>query len=238
MLDTLHTLAESALQRGDTIRALKYAYLGTNFDPDDHFHFLSLSGDVFFLQKKYTRAEKYYAQAVKKNPGIPFLRLKLARIFLQTEKLFQARQILEDILVKTPKFHHRHSLMILLARMREKDGEQEAAAALLLQTIREFPHLQEGYLALAVLYKQQNRFVEQGRILEQGLAAIGRAPLLRDALAWYILDRKQSLQRALQLAGQNIEEDPDNADFRATHGSICCSATDSTRQFTAMIPPA
>lgn len=235
LLDTLHTLAESALQRGDTFRALKYAYLGINFDAGDQFHFLSLTGDVFFLQKKYARAERYYSLAVKKNPGIPFLRFKLARTFLQTEKLYQARQILEDILARVPKFHHRHSLMILLARMRERDNEPRAAEALLMQALREFPHLQEGYLSLAVLLKKQNRYAEQGRILEQGLAAIGKAPLIRDALAWYLLDRRQPLERALQLAGQNIEDEPDNADFRATLGYLLFRNR-QYRQSRTMIP--
>ena len=220
LLDTIHTLARVAFLRGDILRALKYAYAGSGFDSTDSFHFLSLTGDIFFLQKKYTRAEYYYSRAVKHNPTVPFLRFKLARTYLKNGKNLLGKRILEDIYNRMPRFNKRAELLLLLARLRGTNNRLIDQETLLKQLIREFPVKQQGYLALAELYRKQNRFAEQSVILENGLKKIRKAPGIRDAIAWYILDRGQSLRRALQLARQNVDLQPGNANFRATYGYI------------------
>ena len=220
LLDTLHTLTKVAFLQGDTLRALKYAYAGAGFDSTDSFHFLSLTGDIFFLQKKYKRAEFYYAKAVKLNPSVPFLQFKLARTYLKNAKKFLSRRILEKLYRTAQQFHKRAELMLLLASVRGQSNDPLGQENLLRQTIKEFPAFEQGYLALASLYRSKNRFSEQIQILETGLNFIKKAPNIRDAIAWYILDRGLKLTRALQLAWQNVNIKPGNANFRATYAYI------------------
>jgi len=220
LLDTIHTLARVALLRGDVLRALKYAYAGSSFDNTDSFHFLSLTGDIFFLQKKYKHAEHHYSRAVHHNPSVPFLRFKLARTYFENGKLFLCKRILKKIFKEMPAFNRRAELMLLLARVRGLNKDQKGEESLLQQLVREFPSQEEGYLALASLYRRQNRFQKQSSILESGLRNIKKAPGIRDAIAWFIIDRGKSLQRALQLAKENVDLMPGNANFRATYGYI------------------
>ncbi|MDR2734017.1 MAG: tetratricopeptide repeat protein [Spirochaetota bacterium] len=230
LLDTLGILARAAFRAGSSSRCLEYIYEGLELDTENRFAFLAMAGDVRILQQKYDEAEDFYARASRADPGNFVLRLKWAEACKFSGRTDEAIRILEKLYSEETLFTKRQEVVLLLSDLLAKQGLQKKAIAVLESLIHEQPYSEAGYIALANLYSDNNQTKNAQAALERGISHVRRTPALKDSLAWLLANTQpEELQRARQIALENVAAHPDNIDYRATLGYVLMQLGESAQ---------
>lgn len=215
-LDTLSTMAHISFAEGNRPAALNLLYEGMQFDPGDKHNLRILAGDLFYMQGDFVKAEHYYAASVKLHPGNSYHKYKLAAAMLKNSKEYQALQIFSRLTDQDERFRQKDDMLLTYAKTLLKMKRSKRGEKILHTLITSYPHRQHGYLTLAEHLLKANRPEAAKTVLEKGVKSAQPAANVRDALVWFLLDRKKEYRRAHRLAVKNTRLYPKNITYRAT----------------------
>ncbi len=151
-------------------------------------------------------AEAHYLKAIELVPDKPTLNLDLARYYVRVKKIDLAEK---SLLAYTEGDSSARSFVQLGQFYLANDRVEDAENALKMAIEKNDDRQSQPYIALASLYRQQDRGDEAVAILESGIGSTERDSLLYYELARLFANRGDE-QRADDLIQQATEADPDD----------------------------
>lgn len=123
----------------------------------DNMRAIAMAGRIYEQQNKLDRALDAYEKVLAADPRDESAYLRAGRIHWNRDDLDNARQVFKRMTQHVPGSY---AAFYFYGKVLASQGEQAAAEAALVQSLKLEPSLKEALLELAKLYKSQNRTTE------------------------------------------------------------------------------
>lgn len=131
-------------------------------------------GDVLRLRGEPEQARTCYESVLRERPGHPRASLSLGLALLDENAIVQAAEIIEPL--KTEVTLQRSEILSTFAELRARQGDKQAAIALISDAIKAGASQPQNYLALATWLAEIRRRDQALDVLEQSLTLFGDRP--------------------------------------------------------------
>ena len=161
-------------------------------------------GAALIGEGRYDDAIALLQKAYQATPNTPQFLGPMIAAFLKANRKSEAVVFLQSVLAKDPA---NADALVLLGSIELGDGETQRAIASFLSAIKAQPNDPVSYQALADLYRRQNNYDEEIRILRKGLQQQPSVTPLQMALA-SALEQKGDYEIAISEYGSILDKHP------------------------------
>ena len=176
---------------------------------------------TYFEQEgEFDEAIKNYNKAIVRDPFVPEAKLRKAEIYINTGRIPQAVQALDDLIDTNPDvFEGYHYKFILLAQ----SEEWARAQAVLEQALELFPDDDGFIFDKILLYEKQEKFDEALKIIEEKIKENPHRDYIKEKAKIYLATGKKD--EAVKML-EDIRADKENFDDEARYFLMNIYASD------------